>query len=362
MRVINFSAGPAGLPLPALEQARDELLDFQGSGASIMEVSHRGKVYEAVHDEASALLKSLLKVPDTHQVLWLQGGATTHFGMIALNFLRPGAFAQYVVTGVWGEKALAEAKFLGDARALVDTRSAQGKYVRLPNPSELVPAPQAAYVHTTSNETVDGVQFATLPRFGAVPHVCDMSSDFLARPFEVEPFDLIYAGAQKNLGPSGVVALIARKAFLQSGRTDLPKIFRYAAHAEANSLLNTPPTFSIYLCRNVLQWLVAQGGLAAIEARNRAKADLVYRALDANPGFFRTAVAHEARSMMNIVFHLPSEALDAQFVQEATAAGMIGLKGHKVVGGLRVSAYNAVSVDDVKVLVTFMNEFVKRHG
>jgi phosphoserine aminotransferase len=178
----------------------------------------------------------------------------------------------------------------------------------------------------------------------------------------VAPFDLIYAGAQKNLGPSGVVALIARKDFLKTGRTDLPKIFRYAAHAEANSLLNTPPTFSIYLCRNVLQWLVAQGGLPAIEARNRAKADLVYRALDANPGFFRTAVAHEARSVMNIVFHLPSEALDAQFVKESTAAGMIGLKGHKVVGGIRVSAYNAVSLKDVETLVAFMNDFVKRHG
>ncbi len=362
MRVHNFNAGPAGLPLPALERARDELLDFQGSGMSIMEHSHRGPQYDAVHTEALSLLGSLLGVPDTHTVLFLSGGASLQFAMVPMNFLGPGRSADYVMTGVWSEKALDEAKLVGATRIAASTRLDNGKYLRVPTQAELSLDPKAAYVHSTSNNTIYGTQFHTPLDTGAVPHVCDMSSDFMSRPVDVSRFDLIYAGAQKNLGPSGVLVVVARKAFLEQGRADIPKILRYSTHAEANSLYNTPPTLAIYLVRNVLVWMQGEGGLPGMERRNAKKAELLYGALERMKGFFTAPVEPNSRSLMNIVFALPSEKLDAKFATEATNAGLVGLKGHRSSGGIRVSAYNAVSVADIEALVSFMESFAKANG
>lgn len=362
MRAINFSAGPAGLPLPALEKARDELLDYAGTGMSIMEQSHRDKPYETVHRDALDRVKKLLSVPDTHQVLFLGGGAHAQFAMVPMNFLPAGKSADYVITGGWAEKAYDEAKIVGTARVAATTRLEDGRFVRVPTQSEVKFDPSAQYAHTTSNNTLFGTQFHTFLDTGRVPHVCDMSSDFMWRPFDVSKFDLIYAGAQKNLGPSGVVVVVARKDFLATGRKDIPKIFRYQTHAEADSLYNTPPTFAIYLVRNVLEWIEGQGGLPALEQRNRKKAELLYGALDRLSGFYRAPVEKASRSVMNIVFRTPSEALDGTFVTEAKKANMIGLKGHRTTGGIRVSAYNAVSVQDIEVLVSFMERFAQSHG
>lgn len=362
MRVINFSAGPAGLPLPALEKARDELLDYAGTGMSIMEQSHRDKPYEAVHHDAEARLTRLLGIPDSHTILFLTGGASTQFATIPMNFLPAGKSADFVMTGVWSEKALDEAKLIGTTRIAATTRNADGKYTRVPTQAELQLDPHAAYVHSTSNNTIYGTQFHTLIDTGTVPHVCDMSSDFMWRPLDVSKFDFIYAGAQKNLGPSGVVVVIARKEFLARGRKDIPKIFRFSTHAENDSLYNTPPTLAIYLVRNVLEWMEGQGGLPGMEKRNTKKAELLYGALDRLSGFYVAPVEKASRSVMNIVFRTPSEALDATFVAEAKKANMIGLKGHRTAGGIRVSAYNAVSVQDIETLVSFMEQFAKSNG
>ncbi len=362
MRVINFNAGPAGLPLPALERARDELIDFQGSGMSIMEHSHRGKEYEAVHDEAISLLTGLLDIPASHQVLFLQGGASLQFAMVPMNFLPAGKSADYVLTGTWSEKALDEAKLLGKPRVAASTVTADKRYLRVPKQQEIELDPKAAYVHTTSNNTIFGTQFHTYPDTGAVPHVCDMSSDFIWRKFDVSKFGLVYAGAQKNVGPSGLVVVIADKELIAQGRKDIPKVLRYSTHAENNSLYNTPPTFSIYLMRNVLAHLKELGGLAKVEANNREKAGVLYGALDALSGFYKAPVEKESRSVMNIVFRLPSEALEDRFVSEAKKAGMVGLKGHRSAGGIRVSAYNAVTVEQIKTLVSFMESFAKANG
>ena len=362
MRVINFSAGPAGLPLPALEKAKEELLDFGGTGMSIMEQSHRDKPYEGVHHDAEARLRRLLSVPESHTILFLTGGASMQFALIPMNFLPAGRSADYVMTGVWSEKALDEAKKLGTPRIAATTRNADGKYTRVPTQAEVQFDPSAAYVHSTSNNTIYGTQFHTFLDTGKVPHVCDMSSDFMWKPCDVSKFDFIYAGAQKNLGPSGVVVAIARKTFLEAARADIPKIFRYQTHAENDSLYNTPPTFAIYLVRNVLEWIEGQGGLEGMERRNTEKARLLYGALDRMSGFYAAPVEKASRSVMNIVFRTPSEALDADFVAEAKKAGMIGLKGHRTAGGIRVSAYNAVSVHDIETLVAFMDRFAQTRG
>ncbi len=362
MRVINFNAGPAGLPLPALERAREELLDFQGSGMSIMEHSHRGKEYEAVHNEAISLLTRLLGIPDTHQVLFQQGGASQQFATVAMNFLHPDTSADYLMTGVWSEKALDEARYYGKARIAGTTVSAEGKYTRIPAQAELQLDPDAAYVHMTSNNTIYGTQWHSFPEVGGVPLIADMSSDLLWKPIDVSRFAMIYAGAQKNVGPSGIVLVVVDKGFMAKGRKDIPKIFRYSTYAENNSLYNTPPTFAIYLCRNVLAWIDQVGGLKQIEQWNREKGELLYGAIDRNPDFYRATVAKDSRSYMNVVFRLPTEALDEAFVAEAKKAGMVGLKGHRSAGGIRVSMYNAVTVDNVKTLVSFMDQFVKTRG
>lgn len=362
MRAINFNAGPAGLPLPALERARDEFIDFQGTGMSILEHSHRGKDYESVHDEAIALFTRLLGIPETHQVLFLQGGASHQFAMVPMNFLPKDGSADYLITGTWGEKAIEEAKVLGTPRVAATTIGPDKRYTRIPRQSELQLDPKAAYVHLTSNNTIFGTQWHAWPEVGSVPMVADMSSDFLWRPTDVSRFGLIYAGAQKNLGPSGVTVVIIRKDFMAKGRKDIPKILKYSTFAENNSLYNTPPTFAIYLMRNVLAWIDQQGGLTAMEKRNTEKAEILYAALDRMGGFYRAPVEKAARSTMNIVFRLPSEELDDRFVAEAKKQRMVGLKGHRSAGGIRVSAYNAVSPENIRTLVSFMESFAKANG
>ena len=362
MRAINFNAGPAGLPLPALERARDEFIDFQGSGMSILEHSHRGKEYEGVHDEAIALLTRLLGIADTHQVLFLQGGASHQFAMVPMNFLPKDGSADYVLTGTWSEKALDEAKIVGNPRVAATTCGPDKRYVRIPRQAELQLDPKAAYVHITSNNTIFGTQWHAWPQVDGVPLVADMSSDFLWRPTDVSRFAMIYAGAQKNLGPSGVTVVILRKDFMAGGRKDIPKILRYTTFAENNSLYNTPPTFAIYLMRNVLAWIDQQGGLVAMERRNNEKAEILYGVLDRLSGFYRAPVEKAARSTMNIVFRLPTEELDDRFVAEAKKQRMVGLKGHRSAGGIRVSAYNAVSPENIRTLVSFMESFAKANG
>jgi phosphoserine aminotransferase len=372
-RVMNFNAGPAALPLAALERAQQELTDLAGSGMSVMEHSHRGKEYEKIHDEAIALLRELLGIGDGHEVLFLQGGASQMFAQIPMNLLPRGAAADYVVTGAWSEKALAEARTVasllgGEVRVACTTGTGDGKeksYVRVPLPSEVNSTPGAAYLHVTSNETIHGVEFEVdaarpFPPASGAPLVVDMSSDFLWRKLDVQRFGLLYAGAQKNIGPSGLVVVVVSKDLVANGRKDIPKIFQLRTHAEHRSLYNTPPTFGVYMVRNVLAWLKGEGGLAAMEARNRRKAARLYGVIDANAGFFRCPVERQSRSVMNVVFRLPSEALEEAFVAEAKKRGMVGLKGHRSVGGIRVSTYNAVEPAWVDALCDLMAEFAKR--
>jgi phosphoserine aminotransferase len=363
-RTINFYAGPAGLPLPALQRAREELLDFAGTGMSVMEISHRSKEYDAVHEEALALTRELMGIPENYKILLLQGGAHLSFGMIPLNLLRGGRKADYLVTGNWAEKAFEEAQLVAGENARLGGTTKDVQFSRLPTTSELTIHEDSSFVHFTSNNTVEGTQFQNFPETGGIPYVCDMSSDIMWRPFDVKPFGLIYAGAQKNLGPSGVTLTIIREDFLEQCQAkDLPSYLRYKLHASKNSLYNTPPTFGIYLLRNVLAYNKSIGGLAAIEANNRTKADLLYGCIDKHEGFYKPFVTVKAdRSLMNIDFFLPTEELTASFVSEAKKAGMVGLKGYRDIGGIRVSAYNAVTVDNIRTLVDFMETFVQKNG
>lgn len=374
-RVMNFNAGPGPLPLAALERAQAELLDLSGTGMSVMEHSHRGKAYEAVHDEALSLLRELLSIPASHDVLFVQGGASQLFAQVAMNLLPRGGSADHVVNGVWGEKAHAEAQVVaamlgGTARLAASTGTGDGKekaYERAAKQAELYPDPKAAYLHFTSNETVHGVQYGSdaarpFPVSPGVPLVCDMSSDFLSRPIDVSRFGLIYAGAQKNIGPSGLVVVIADKGLIEQGRKDIPKVFQLRTAAENRSLYNTPPTFGVYMVRNVLSWLKEQGGLTAMAKLNAAKAERVYRAIDASPQLFRGPVERESRSQMNVVFRLPDEAAEKRFVAESEKAGMFGLKGHRSVGGMRASLYNAVPMAQAEALAAFMDDFARRNG
>lgn len=360
MRAINFSAGPAALPVAALELARAEMMDFEGSGMSIMEQSHRAKFYDRVHAEAESLLRNLLGVPSDMHILFVQGGASQQFATVPMNLLKPGASADYILTGGWSEKAYEEANRIGTARIAGSTRQADGRFTKIPALTELQLDPAAAYVHMTTNNTLFGTQWHDahgLPGLAGVPLVADASSDFLWKPTDVSRFDLVYAGAQKNIGPSGVVVVLVKQSLLEKMRTDIPVILRYATHAQHKSLYHTPPTFSVYMIRNVLRWLRDIGGLAEMEKRNREKARLLYAAIDRNPDLYRCPVEVGSRSVMNVVFRLPSEALEETFVRKTEAANMVGLRGHRSVGGLRASLYNAVSVEDVSALVTLMDDF-----
>jgi phosphoserine aminotransferase len=355
-RVMNFNAGPAALPLAALERAQKELLDFGGSGMSVMEHSHRGKQYEAMHNEAIGLVRDLIGVPENYDILFLQGGASQQFAVVPMNLLHPGKSADYLMTGVWSQKALKEAKVIGSARSVGSTEKDK-KFTRVPKPHELDLDPNAAYAHVTTNNTIFGTQWHEFPETGAVPLVADMSSDIMWRPIDVSKFALIYAGAQKNLGPSGLVVVIVRKDVVAGGRRDIPTIFQYRTHAETNSLYNTPPTFSVYLLRNVLDEYKRAGGLAALEKLNREKGQLLYDAIEQRPDFYESPVEKESRSYMNVVFTLKTPELEAEFVAEAQKHGMVGLKGHRSVGGIRASIYNPVPLEAVRSLAEFMHGF-----
>jgi phosphoserine aminotransferase len=359
-RALNFGPGPAALPFSVIEEAQAELLDFSGTGMSILEVSHRSPEYDKVHNEAQALLKELLGVGDNTKVLFLGGGASLQFAMVPYNFLPPGKTADYLVTGTWAKNALKQAQIIGQP-SVAATTEVEGKFTRIPRPEECRFTDGAAYVHFTSNNTIFGTQWQRFPEVKA-PLVCDMSSDFLWRSFDASKFSLIYAGAQKNLGPAGVTVVLLRDDLLAQTRTDLPTMLSYKTHADKNSLYNTPPCFAIYLVGKVLRWLKGKGGLQAMEKINREKGDLLYGTIDKHAGFYRAPVERESRSYMNVVFRLPTEELEKKFVEEGKKLGMVGLKGHRSVGGIRVSTYNAVELAWVKTVAQFMEDFVARNG
>jgi phosphoserine aminotransferase len=359
-RTWNFYAGPATLPLPALERAKAEIPDWEGTGMSVMETSHRSKEYDAVHHQAMDLLTELLGLDGDHQVLFLQGGASLQFAMVPMNFIPKGASADYVITGSWSSKALKEANIIASGR--VAASSEPNGYTRIPSRDEYDLDPNAAYVHITSNNTIKGTQFHDFPDTGSVPVVADMSSDFLWRPFDANRFHLIYAGAQKNIGPSGVTVVILRKSWLEQANEGIPTMLAYKTHSDKESLYNTPPTFAIYMVRNILEWVRDQGGLEAMERRNRTKADLLYGVMAEHGDFYRCPVEPDSRSTMNVVFRLPSEELEKKFVAEALTAGMCGLKGHRSVGGCRASIYNAMPLEGVEALADFMRRFAKSNG
>jgi phosphoserine aminotransferase len=358
--ILNFNAGPAMLPPPVLEQVQAELRDYQNSGMSIMEMSHRSKEYEAVNAQAEAAFKRLLGVGDGYRVVFVQGGASTQFAMVPMNFLPPGGTADYLMTGAWAEKAHEEAAALGRPRVAASTK--EDAYRRVPRPDEIALSNDPAYVHLTSNETIQGTQWHTFPDVGGRPLVADMSSDIMSRPFDAGKFALIYAGAQKNLGPSGVTAVLLRESWLSKANPAVPTMLRYATHVKNNSLYNTPPSFGVYMLGLVLQWIERGGGLPAMAERNTRKARIVYEAIDRSGGFYRGHAMPESRSQMNVTFRLPSEALEKQFVAESQAAGMVGLAGHRSVGGIRASLYNAIGPEACQTLASFMNDFAKRKG
>lgn len=359
-RVWNFSAGPAALPQAVLERAQREMLDWNGSGASVMELSHRGKLFMGLAAQAEADIRELADIPDDYAVLFLQGGATQHFAQIPMNLAAEGASADYIVTGHWGEKAASEAAPYVKVDIAASSRAEN--YVKLPARNSWRLNPAAAYVHYTPNETIHGVEFHDVPEVGEVPLVADMSSDILSRPIDVRRFGLIYAGAQKNIGPSGLVLMIVRRDLLERATRPMARIFRYAEHAANDSMLNTPNTWGWYLAGLTFQWLKEQGGLAAMAARNDAKAALLYDTIDGSGGYYRNPVDPASRSRMNVPFTLHDAELDAVFLKESEAAGLMALKGHKAIGGMRASLYNAVSQEAVEALTAFMREFATRHG
>ena len=357
-RAYNFSPGPAMLPEPVLRQAQAELLEWGRARASVMEISHRGKDFMQLAEESERDLRELMAIPSNYKVLFLQGGATQQFALVPMNLAR-GARADYVVTGTWGEKAAKEARSLTEVRIAASSES--DRFFSIPARADWRLDPGAAYVHITPNETIGGVEFHDDPDTGDVPLVADMSSSILSRPIDVSRYGLIYAGAQKNIGPSGLVVLIIREDLLERSPADLPGIFSYAQHAKEGSLLNTPNTFGWYLAALVFKWLKAEGGLAAIGERNAAKARRLYDYIDAS-GFYSNPIDKAARSRMNVPFRLADDALDAKFLEESAAAGLLALKGHRLVGGMRASIYNAMPMAGVEALVSFMQDFAARHG
>ncbi|MEK0316415.1 3-phosphoserine/phosphohydroxythreonine transaminase [Cohnella sp. 56] len=359
-RAYNFNAGPAALPLEVLQQAQEQFVDFEGSGMSLMEMSHRGAIYERVHNETERLVRELMGVPEGYKVLLVQGGASTQFAMVPMNLLKPDQVAAYVATGSWATKAIKEAKLFGEVKIAASSES--DAYKRIPAASELNIPANAAYVHLTSNETIEGTQWAEYPDTGSVPLVADMSSDILCRPVDVSRFGLIYAGAQKNLGPSGVTIVIVREDLIGAPAMTVPTMLRYDTHAKSGSLYNTPPSFAIYMANLVLNWVKAQGGAAGVERINKEKAGMIYSAIDASGGFYKGFAAQDSRSIMNVTFRLGSEELEKKFAKDSEAAGFVGLKGHRDVGGLRASIYNAVPTESVRALTEFMREFARTNG
>lgn len=358
-RVFNFSAGPCTLPVAVLESARDGMMNYEGTGMSVMEMSHRSKPFEAIIASAEADFRTLLDIPQNYKVLFLQGGASTQFATIPMSFLQPGTTADYVTTGEWGKKAVSAAKLVGDVRVAWDGKA--DNYRDTPEMASLELSDDAAYVHFTSNETIQGVQFKKDPRTAA-PLVCDMSSDIMSRPIDVSNYALIYAGAQKNMGPAGVTVVIIREDFMAMAAANVPPIFDYRVLAENGSMYNTPPCWSIYMCGLVYKHMLANGGVAAAQAKCEERSAALYRAIDASDGFYVGHATPHCRSTMNVTFNLPNDDLAKAFVKETEAAGLDGLKGHRSVGGIRASVYNAFPVEGCAALAEFMADFAKRNG
>jgi phosphoserine aminotransferase len=359
-RVHNFNPGPAVLPMEVLLQAQAEMLDYKGTGMSVMEISHRSKEFEAIVTEAQADLRDLLKIPANYKILFLQGGASLQFAMLPMNFRPAGGSADYIVTGTWSKKAFKESQKLGVAKAAANMEA--DNFNRLPTQAELKLDPKAAYLHFTSNETIHGVEYFTEPVPPAgVPLICDASSDFVSHPIDISKYAMLYAGAQKNAGPAGVVICIIRDDMLEKIPANLPNLLDYKALAEENSLLNTPPCWSIYVVGLVLKWAKGIGGLEGISKRNQTKAGMVYKTIDESGGFYK-GHAKSDRSLMNITFRLPNEQLEESFASDAKKQALIGLKGHRSVGGMRASLYNALTVEAAEDLVKFMQEFQQKNG
>ncbi|GIV17469.1 MAG: phosphoserine aminotransferase [Armatimonadota bacterium] len=361
-RVFNFSPGPATLPLPVLQEVQQNLLALPGVGASILEISHRSKTFEQIIAQAEENIRRLLNLPPEYHVLFLQGGASLQFSQVPMSFLRgTGRSADYIVTGSWAKRALAEAQREGNVRVVWDGKGEN--YSRVPGHGEYEVDPNAAYVHFTSNETIQGIQFPSEPETGDVPLVCDASSDFLSRHIDVARYGLIYAGAQKNVGPAGVTIVIIRQDLLEQVPDNLPTMLNYKVHAEHRSLYNTPPVFAVYIVMLVTRWLLENiGGLEQMHAINRQKAQMLYDAIDRSEGFYRGHAQPDSRSLMNVTWRLPSEELETAFVQQAKEAGLHELKGHRSVGGIRASIYNAMPIEGVRTLVEFMEHFRQKHA
>ena len=360
-KVYNFNAGPSVLPKPVLQQAQAELLDYQGLGMSIMEMSHRSAPFDALMKEVETNLRQLMGIPQNYKTLFLQGGASLQFSMVPMNLLPSHGSADYIVNGTWGKKAIKEAAKIGGTRVAASTEGTN--FDRLPAPQDMNFDPNASYVHFTSNETIHGIQWTTEPAtLTGIPVICDMSSDILSRPLDVSKYGLIYAGAQKNAGPSGVTLIIIRDDLLERVPANLATMLDYRVQAENNSLYNTPPSFSIYLLSLVLQWLVGLGGLDEIARLNGEKAQLLYQAIDNSGGFYSGHAQPDDRSLMNVTFRLESTELEALFAKMALEKGMVGLKGHRSVGGLRASIYNACPKESIEALVEFMAEFQRDQG
>ncbi|WP_105615966.1 3-phosphoserine/phosphohydroxythreonine transaminase [Vallitalea okinawensis] len=358
-RVYNFSAGPSTLPEKVLTQASKEMLNYRNAGMSVMEMSHRSKVYDEIIKEAEALLRELLSIPNEYEVLFLQGGASTQFAMVPLNLLSENGTADYIDTGAWSKKAIAEAKKFGNVNVLASSEDAN--YTYIPNLNDLTFTKDADYIHITTNNTIYGTQFNQLPNVEGVPLVADMSSNILAEKINVNDFGVIFAGAQKNMGPAGVTIVIMKKDLIKKAGDNVPTMLQYKIHADKDSMFNTPPTYSIYVCKLVFEWLKELGGIDAIEKMNRAKAKLLYDCIDESK-LFKGPVKKEDRSLMNVPFITGNPDLDTQFIKEAGSKGLVNIKGHRSVGGMRASIYNAMPVEGVKALVNVMKDFEVTHG
>jgi phosphoserine aminotransferase len=358
-RIFNFSAGPCTLPLPALEKARDDFVDYQGAGMSIIEMSHRGKHYDEVHYEAIAGIREVLNVPQNHDILFIQGGATLQFAMVPLNLMADGKTAEFIHTGAWVKKAIADAETLGPIRIIWNGETE--KFTRIPAGDEYRIGDDATYVHICGNETIGGIEYHTYPDTGSVPLVADMSSHIMSRPIEWGKLDLAFAGAQKNLGPAGLALVVVHKALLEKCRDGLPAYLSYQTHAGKDSLYNTPPVFAIYMMKLTVDWVKSQGGVAEMEKRALARSNALYDVIDRSDGWYRCPVDKASRSRMNVCFRLPTEDLEAKFIAEALETDFSGLKGHRSVGGCRASMYNAMPVEGAERLAEFMLRFKKNN-
>lgn len=358
-RVFNFNPGPATLPLEVLQTVQKELLDYRGTGMSVMEISHRSPEFDDINNSAMSLALELFGLDDNYKVLFLGGGASTQFIMVPMNFLTEGKTAAYVDTGSWSSKAIKEAKIVGNVHLAASSK--EDSYTHIPKMSEINFPDDAAYLHITSNNTIFGTQYQEIPDTGSVPLICDMSSDIASRQLDFSKFDLFYAGAQKNLGPAGVTLVVIKKDMLAKSPKNLPTMLNYNTHADKDSLFNTPPAFSIYVVKLVFEWIKKQGGVKAVEKVNRDKKDLIYGLMDEYPDYYRGTVKPDSRSWMNLTMRLPSEDLEKKFIAEAKENGLVGLKGHRSVGGIRVSMYNAMPLDGAKKLAKFMVDFKKKN-